>query len=135
MKLTRLSICIICLLLSIGSANAQITERVRPIEWERLILGGRYMDRFKPMPDGELKTNVWGAQDVIPRFVDNGIEDPKISFWGGNILKGDDGLYHLYGCGWAENSPKGHMFWSNSTVYHTTSESLHGPYKIVEEIG
>lgn len=135
MKLTRLSICIICLLLSIGSAYAQITERVRPIEWERLILGGRYMDRFKPMPDGELKTNVWGAQDVIPRFVDNGIEDPKISFWGGNILKGDDGLYHLYVCGWAENSPKGHMFWPNSTVYHTTSKSLHGPYKIIEEVG
>ncbi len=135
MRFTKIALCLFTFLLGLGSANAQITERERPVEWNNLILGGRYMDRFLPMPDGELKVNVWGAKDVIPRFIDNGIEDPKISFWGGNILKDENGLYHLYVCGWPEDSPKGHMFWPNSTVYHTTSESLHGPYKIVEEIG
>lgn len=135
MSLTRISLYILSLLLGLGSVSAQITERERPVEWEHLIPGGRFMDRFKAMPDGQLSYDVWGAKDVIPRFVDNGIEDKKISFWGGNILQDKNGLYHLYVCGWPEDSPKGHMFWPNSTVYHTTSKTLHGPYKIVEEIG
>ena len=115
--------------------SAQITERKRPDDWVHLIKGGRYMDRFKAMPNGTLRHDVWGAKDVIPRFVDNGIEDKKISFWGGNILKDKDGKYNLYVCGWPEDSPNGHMFWPNSTVYRAVSDNLHGPYEVVETIG
>lgn len=32
--------------------HAQVTERVRPVEWEQLVPGARFMDRFLPMPDG-----------------------------------------------------------------------------------
>lgn len=56
-------------------------------------------------------------------------------FWGGNILKGKDNKYHLFVCGWPENSPKGHMTWPKSTVFHTTSEHLNGPYTICDTIG
>ncbi len=115
--------------------NAQIIDRERPKEWEQLVIGGRYMDRFQAMPDGKLSDKVWGAKEVLPRYVDNGIESSTHSFWGGNILKGEDGLYHLFVCGWPENSPQGHMFWSQSTVFHTVSEKLHGPYRIIDEIG
>ena len=129
-------ISIICCFLMICSLfQAQITERKRPKEWNNLILGGKYADRFETMPQGTLSNNTWGCQDVLPRYIDNGIEEPDISFWGGNILKGEDGLYHLFVCGWKESSPKGHMFWSNSTVFHTTSEQPYGPYKIVNSIG
>ena len=114
--------------------SAQVTERERPAEWNSLIRGGRYVDRFLPMADGRLSDRVWGAREVVPRFVDNGIEYPDISFWGGNILK-DDGLYHLYVCGWPENSPDGHMTWPRSTVYHATSPKLQGPYTICDTIG
>jgi len=79
--------------------NAQIKERERPEEWNQLVEGGRFLDRFMPIsPLGNLTTEIWGAHDVIPRYTDNGIEDPAWSYWGGNILKGDDGIYHLFVC-------------------------------------
>lgn len=34
------------------SVDAQITERERPAEWQHLVKGARFMDRFLPMPDG-----------------------------------------------------------------------------------
>lgn len=117
------------------SVSAQTTERKRPTEWEQLITGGKYVDRFEPMSGNQLSDKVWGAQEVLPRFVDNGIEHSDISFWGGNILKGEDGKYHLFVCGWPENAKKGHMEWPNSTVYHATSKQLHGPYAIQDTIG
>lgn len=116
-------------------AHSQITERERPAEWNNLIDGGKFMDRFEAMPQGTLSSDVWGCKDVVPRFVDNGIEAKDISFWGGNIIKGDDGLYHLFVCGWPENSRRGHMFWSKSTTFHATSKSISGPYKIENSIG
>lgn len=121
--------------LSCSLLNAQITERERPVEWDNLIKGARFMDRFEAMPDGTLSSDVWGAKNVIPRFVDNGIESKKLSFWGGNILQTSDGLYHLFVCGWPENSPKGHMFWPKSTVFHAVSKQLHGPYSIKGNVG
>lgn len=115
--------------------RAQAVERQRPREWDKLIEGARFMDRILPMPDGRKEKGVWGTAEVSERFVNNGIENPETSFWGGNILKGDDGLYHMFVCGWPENSPKGHMFWPNSTVYHAVSEHLHGPYALRGEVG
>lgn len=117
------------------SAVGQITERQRPAEWANLVRGGRFMDRFEAMPDGDLRADVWGADSVRPRFVDNGIERPDLSFWGGNIVRGDDGRYHLFVCGWPERSEKGHMTWPASTVYHTTSSRPWGPYTIADTIG
>ena len=116
-------------------AKAQITERQRPVEWNLLVRGARYMDRILPMPDGVQGNGVWGADCVQNRFVDNGIESQDLSFWGGNILQTADGKYHLYVCGWLEDSPKGHMFWSNSTVFHAVSDKLAGPFKIQNSIG
>lgn len=115
--------------------DAQITERSRPAEWDQLVEGGRFMDRFLPMPAGKLSSDVWGAKDVIPRYVDNGIEDDVRSYWGGNIIKDDAGQYHLYLCGWPENSPKGHMYWPNSTVYHAVCNNTIGPFLIKDTIG
>lgn len=117
-------------------SNAQVTERERPAEWDKLVFGGRFMDRFLPMPDlGGMTSNTWGAKNVIPRDLNNGIEDPMWSYWGGNIRLMDDGKYHLFVCRWAENSPKGHMEWGNSNVVHTIAENPAGPYKVISEIG
>ncbi len=127
---------IFLLVLNIVSAEAQITERVRPAEWDNLVFGGRFMDRFLFMPDLEgMTSNIWGAKNVIPRDTNNGIEDAKWSYWGGNTRLMDDGKYHMFVCRWAENSPKGHMEWPKSIVVHTISENRFGPYKVVGEIG
>lgn len=128
-------ITLISTILATDKASAQAVDRPRPQQWERLVKGGRFMDRILPMPDGRKAKHTWGTAEVAQRFVDNGIEMPDTSFWGGNILKGDDGLYHMYVCGWPEDSPQGHMFWPNSTVYHAVAKRLHGPYTIRETIG
>lgn len=128
-------VCLIGLGLLCASLHAQITERERPAEWKQLVTGARFMDRFLPMPDGTQAKGVWGADSVQNRYVDNGIELPEISFWGGNILQTADGKYHLYVCGWPESSPKGHMFWSNSTVYHAVCDNSVGPFKIQNSVG
>lgn len=121
--------------LFVVSVSAQITERERPAEWKQLVKGARFMDRFLPMPNGTQAKGIWGTDSVQNRYVDNGIELPGISFWGGNILQTSDGKYHLYVCGWPENSPKGHMFWSNSTVYHAVCDNTIGPFKIQNSVG
>ena len=117
------------------SVDAQITERERPAEWQHLVKGARFMDRFLPVPDGIQAKGIWGTDSVLNRYVDNGIELPGVSFWGGNILQDTEGKYHLFVCGWPEDSPKGHMFWSNSTVFHAVSDRLEGPFKIQNSVG
>ena len=116
--------------------NAQITKRERPKQWETLIPGGRFMDLFQPIPTmATLTEDTWGADYVVPRYIDNGIEDQEWSYWGGNTLLGSDGKYHLFVCRWREDSAKGHMEWFNSQVVHAVSNSSLGPYKVKEEIG
>lgn len=136
MKLYSLFLCAsAALLLGTQHIDAQVTERPRPAEWNHLVEGARFMDRFLPMPAGKLSSDVWGAKNVIPRYIDNGIEDDIRSYWGGNIIKDNAGQYHLYVCGWPENSPKGHMFWPNSTVYHAVCDNSIGPFMIKDTIG
>jgi hypothetical protein len=118
------------------SSNAQVTERERPKEWGDLILGGRFMDRFLPMPvQGELTRDSWGAENVVPRYIENGLEDGEWSYWGGNAKLGEDGKYHLFVCGWREDSPKGHMQWPRSTVFHAVAGNSFGPYIVKDELG
>ncbi|WP_422080918.1 glycoside hydrolase family protein [Ulvibacterium sp.] len=136
MNLERTVLLGLILIVSGKVLNAQITERERPAQWENLAYGGRFMDRFLAIPPvGKLTETVWGTKEVIPRYVDNGIEDSQWSYWGGNMLKGDDGNYHLFVCRWREDSQKGHMEWINSEVVHAISETSFGPFKVKETIG
>lgn len=123
------------LLLISNATFSQVTERERPKEWDQLVNGARFMDRFLPMKGNNLSSDTWGTAGVRPRYVDNGIEDRIWSYWGGNIRKGEDGKYHLMVCGWLEASPKGHMEWGNSWVFNTVSNNLTGPFKPVNIIG
>jgi len=117
-------------------AHAQSVERSRPAEWKGLAYGGRFMDRFLPMPaDGPLTRETWGADNVKPRYVENGLEDNAWSYWGGNALLGPDGKYHLYVCRWAEDSKKGHMEWPNSVVVHAVADRSTGPYRVKDTLG
>ncbi len=94
------------------------------------------MDRFLPMPDlGGMTKDTWGADAVVPRDINNGIEEAEWSYWGGNIRLMDDGKYHLFVCRWAEDSPKGHMEWPNSEVVHAVSDNPSGPYNVIQEVG
>ncbi len=114
---------------------SQVEERERPAEWDQLVAGGRFIDRFLPMKGNVLSSDTWGVEGVVPRYTDNGIEDRIWSYWGGNIKKGEDGKYHLLVCGWLESSEKGHGEWPNSIVFNTVSDNLTGPFKLRNVIG
>lgn len=131
------SFCVFLILLFAfaNTVASQITERQRPEEWKALVPGARFIDRFLPMKKGTLSNQVWGADNVLPRYIDNGIEDSIRSYWGGNIILGGDNKYHLYVCGWPENSPEGHFRWPYSIVYHTVCDNSTGPFLIKDTIG
>jgi len=136
MKLKVAFFTLITLFLFTNAAKSQTTDRPRPAEWSNLVYGGRFMDRFLPMPNiGKLTRDTWGADNVLPRYVDNGIENRKWSFWGGNIKLGEDGKYNFYVCGWLENSLKGHNEWPNSIVFHAVSDNSFGPFIVKDTIG
>ncbi len=107
---------------------SQVVERERPAEWMQLVKGARFIDRFLPMKGSILSSDTWGVAGVVPRYIDNGIEDRIWSYWGGNIKKGEDGKYHMFVCAWLESSPKGHGEWPNSFVFNAVSDSLAGPF-------
>ena len=67
----------------------EITRRAGRGDVDR---GGQFMDRFLPMPvQGKLTSETWGADNVKPRDVDNGIDDREWSYWGGNAKLAADG--------------------------------------------
>ncbi len=134
-KIALIASMLMSLTLVTHNLSAQITERELPKEWDNLVKGARFMDRLLPMKGSNLSSDTWGAASVKPRLIDNGIEDRIWSYWGGNIVKADDGLYHLMVCGWLESSAKGHMEWPNSYVFNTISNNPTGPFKLRNMLG
>ena len=118
---------------------------------QTLATGGQFMDLLQPMEGSEAATESdWGTaagentdpkyagtwEGTLGRWKNNGIEDTERSYWGGNIVKGSDGKYHIYVSGWPESTAKGHMAWSSaSRVYHVKSDNVWGPYTYVSDIG
>lgn len=131
----RLFIILLAIFLPSVAAYTQITERTRPAEWKNLVVGARFMDRFLPMEGVDLRSDVWGTDSVRPRLVDNGIEDDQWSFWGGNIVRDDNNLWHQFVAAWPEGAKKGHMEWSNSWVIHAVGPTMHGPFRPREVVG
>jgi len=92
--------------------------------------GKTFIDYFKPTPIiGGLSKEVWGAPEVGSRDPKNGLEDvtrKQWDYWDGQILKGPDGRYHLFGSRWDQS--KGHHGWWSSNAVHAVSDNLYGPY-------
>lgn len=115
---------------------------------QTLVKGGQFMDLLMPMEGSVAATSSdWGTTSgantqyngtwtgTLGRWKDNGIEDTERSYWGGNIVRGDDGRYHIYVAGWP-SATCGHMQWSSkSRVYHVVSDNVWGPYTYVCDIG
>ncbi len=116
-------------------SEGNVVIRELPKSWGKLVAGAQFMDRFLPMPKGKLTEKVWGGANVLPRYVDNGIETNETSFWGGNILKGNDDKYHFFICGWAESNKRGHRNWGRSYLYHAVADNSIGPFKVQDTLG
>ena len=130
-----LTVALLCLASIAMAQSYYVQDRPRPESWSQLVKGARFMDRFLPMKGGQLTSDTWGADAVRPRLVDNGIEDRIWSYWGGNIVRGDDGRYHLMVAAWLEASQRGHHEWPNSYVVHAIADTPHGPFRPYRIIG
>ena len=91
----------------------------------------QYMDFFQPTPIvGSLSSTAWGVPTVGNRDQSNGLEDKTLAnwvYWDGGILKGADGVYHLFASRW--NQADGHTGWQwDSHAISATSLNLYGPY-------
>ncbi|MCS4227856.1 glycoside hydrolase family protein [Sphingobacterium sp. BIGb0165] len=126
---------LLLVVITTSEVNAQIIDRPRPSNWSQLVKGAAFKDRFLPMPKGKLSDDSWGGKNILPRYVDNGIEDRQRSYWCADIISGKDDLYHMYVAGWRESAPKGHHEWPKSIIYHAVSKSSFGPFKIKDTIG
>ncbi|SDW34632.1 fibronectin type 3 domain-containing protein [Lutibacter oricola] len=101
----------------------------------KAVFGTSFSDLILPMPiTDKLRSDIWGADGVIPRDPNNGIEDPEWSYWGGRPVKDKDGKYHMNVTRWPANATKGHWEWPFSTVAYTVADNPIGPYKVKKEI-
>jgi hypothetical protein len=104
---------------------AATTPDPRPTTQPKTLIG-----YFLPTPPhGELVREAWGATNVLPRDIRNGLEDTTMKnhcYWDGQIIKAPDGKYHLFASRWDES--RGHGGWFGSVAVHAVSESLTGPY-------
>ena len=128
------------------TAGNLVFADAKKAESTELQTGGQFMDLLLPMEGNVPATEAdWGTTSgdrngetwdgTLGRWKDNGIEDTERSYWGGNIIKGEDGKYHIYVAGWP-SATCGHMQWSSkSRVYHVVSDNVWGPYTYVSDIG
>ncbi|WP_158969341.1 hypothetical protein [Paraglaciecola sp. L3A3] len=97
----------------------------------KMVNGASFNDLIKPMPiHNTLRSDLWGADAVLPRDPDNGIEDADWSYWGGRPVAGKDGKYHMQVTRWPANATKGHWEWPHSTVAYALADKPTGPYKV-----
>lgn len=116
--------------------GAQVEERERPAEWDNLVPGGQFKDFILPIPMREgFTSDTWGGDNVKPRDITNGIEDPEWTYWCGFPVRAEDGLYHLYTARWPEGHPDGHFGYFDSDIVHATSKDPMGPYTYSDTLG
>lgn len=92
------------------------------------------VDYFRPMePRAELVGDgIWGADNVLPGDIRNGLEDAELRewcYWDGGIVKGDDGKYHLYASRWPQTQAHGVGWREGSKGIHAVSDHVMGPYE------
>ena len=97
--------------------------------------GAAFIDRILPMPiDSPLRADVWGGDNVKPRNVSNGLEDPAWSYWCMSVFH-HEGKEHMFATRWPNDDPRGHSAWPQSAIVHATADKPTGPFKVESEIG
>ena len=77
------------------------------------------------------KTNI--SLNLLKTPVDGGLKSASDSFWGGSVIKSDDGIYHMFASTFANNCGLG--TWKfNSKIVHATSTHPLGPFLVKETV-
>lgn len=61
--------------------------------------------------------------------INGGLQMDDYWVWGSSVIKGDDGLYHMYASRWPKNLPFHPGWMIASEIVHATSKTPEGPYK------
>ena len=100
-----------------------------------MAVGAAFIDRILPMPiESPLRADTWGGDNVKPRNVANGLEDPAWSYWCMSVFH-HEGKEHMFATRWPNDNPRGHSAWPQSSVVHATADKPTGPFKVESEIG
>jgi len=96
------------------------------------------VDYFLPAePQGSLVSKgIWGAPNVLPRDIKNGLEDPKMEkwcYWDGMVVKADDGKYYMYASRWTQESHHHNGWTEDSKGIVAISDHMMGPYRDMGE--
>jgi MYXO-CTERM domain-containing protein len=97
-----------------------------------------FIDYIKPATPvcSPLSSATWGVAGVLPRDTCQGIESaqgagvpPADYYWDGQIIKANDGKYHMFMSTWPGSSPNGFGDWTSSNAFHAVSSmGVEGPY-------
>lgn len=60
---------------------------------------------------------------------DSGYIDDNYWIWGSSVVKGDDGLYHMYVSRWSKQLPFHFAWMTDCEIVHAVSENACGPYR------
>ena len=81
--------------------------------------------------EGKAELNL-GAR-LLPLSEEGIFRDPNYYHWGGSIIKGDDGLYHLFYSRW-EKAQTFNGWLTASEIAHATSSKPSGPWSYKETV-
>jgi len=69
------------------------------------------------------------ADRLLPAPVGGGFRMDNYWVWCGSVIKGDDGMYHMFASRWPKPPGFGPYWLTNSEIVHAISETPAGPYK------
>ncbi|WP_282117081.1 glycoside hydrolase family protein [Cellulophaga baltica] len=68
------------------------------------------------------------SSNLLEAPVNGGLQMDEYWVWGSSVIKGDDGVYHMYASRWPKFLPFHPGWMTNSEIVHATSNTPEGPY-------
>ncbi|WP_372743976.1 glycoside hydrolase family protein [Lutibacter sp.] len=66
--------------------------------------------------------------------VNGGLQMDDYWVWGSSVIKGEDGLYHMFASRWSKILPFHPGWMTSSEIVHATSKIPEGPYKYIDVV-
>jgi hypothetical protein len=86
----------------------------------------------EPAPDPRWHNDIFARIDKAP--VGAGFEMPGYWVWDCSVLKGDDGLFHMFASRWPKRIPFHPGWMVASEVVHATANTAEGPYRFKDVV-
>lgn len=76
------------------------------------------------------ENNIFNRIGMAP--VGGGFEQENYWVWGSSVIKGDDGMFHMFASRWPKSLPFHPGWMVGSEIVHAISKTPEGPYKFVD---